>query len=172
MSGDADTVISLNEEGDYEVALDYEIKCDSYVLGTKITKTSYSDYRIFFRFSVRNGNCMVFPFDAVTGEELKNTAATPNGFYLDLAQSRYLDILVKRSVLNEQDSGVTEDIRFNRPASDGEMYTQEGLYTIAVRNRYTLEQTVKTIYVGTDERYIDYVSNGYSVQQIMQALGQ
>lgn len=172
MSGDADTVISLNEEGDYEVALDYEIKCDSYVLGTKITKTSYSDYRVFFRFSVRNGNCIVFPFDAVTGEELKNTAATPNGFYLDLAQSRYLDILVKRSVLNEQDSGVTEDIRFNRPASDGEMYTQEGLYTIAVRNRYTLEQTVKTIYVGTDERYIDYVSKGYSVQQIMQALGQ
>ncbi len=52
------------------------------------------------------------------------------------------------------------------------MYTQEGLYTIAVRNRYTLEQTVKTIYVGTDERYIDYVSKGYSVQQIMQALGQ
>ena len=81
-------------------------------------------------------------------------------------------MLVKRSVLNEQDSGVPEEIRFNRPASDGEMYTQEGLYTIAVRNRYTLEQTVKTIYVGTDERYIDYVSNGYSVQQIMQALGQ
>lgn len=172
MSGDADTVISLNEEGDYEVALDYEIKRDSYVLGTKITKTSYSDYRIFFRFSVRNGNCMVFPFDAITGEELKNTSATPNGFYLDLAYSRYLDIMVKRSVLNEQASGVTEDVRFNRPASDGEMYTQEGLYTIAARNRYTQEQTIKTIYVGDDERYIDYVAKGYSVQQIMQALEQ
>lgn len=29
------------------------------------------------------GNCMVFPFDIETREELKNAAFTVNGFYLD-----------------------------------------------------------------------------------------
>lgn len=170
MTGSADTVISLNEEGDYEVALDYEIKKESYILGTGATSTDYSDYKILFRFSVRNGNCMIFPFDSETGEELKNTATTPNGFCLDLAYSRYLDINVKRSVLVEQDGIVTEDIRFNRPAGDGEKYNQEGLYTISVRNRYTGEETVKTIYVGNDPRYTDYVSQGLTVEQIVKAL--
>ncbi|MGI6172283.1 MAG: hypothetical protein ACOYI8_00075 [Christensenellales bacterium] len=170
MSGEADTVIAINEEGDYEVALDYEIKQNYYVFGTKITNTKYNDYRIAFRFSVQNGNCMVFPFDAVTGEELGNVASTQNGFKLDLAYSRYLDIIVKRSVLVERANGYTEDIRFNRPARDGEEYTQEGIYTISVGNRYTGEQTSKTIYVGTDERYILYASQGLSVEQIMRIL--
>lgn len=88
-SGTADTVISLNEEGDYEVALDYEIKKDSRVLGTAATTSSFTNYRIHFTFSVRNGNCMVFPFDLETGEELKNTAIAQNGFRLDLARSRF-----------------------------------------------------------------------------------
>lgn len=172
MSGDANTIVSINEEGDYEIALDYEITESYYVLGTKVTNSRNTDYRIFFRFSVRNGNCMVFPFDASTGEELTNASATPNGFYLDLAYSRYLDIRVKRSLLVQQGSNYTEDVRFNRPASDGELYTQEGIYTITAANQYTGEQTVKTIYVGNDAQYIDYVSRGLSVEQILQALEQ
>lgn len=172
MSGDANTIVSINEEGDYEIALDYEITESYYVLGTKVTNSRNTDYRIFFRFSVRNGNCMVFPFDASTGEELTNASATPNGFYLDLAYSRYLDIRIKRSLLVQQGSNYTEDVRFNRPASDGELYTQEGIYTITVANQYTGEQTVKTIYVGNDAQYIDYVSRGLSVEQILQALEQ
>ena len=44
------------EEGDYEVALDYQITKD------KLFDQS-SHYRIFFKFSVRNGNCMVYPLD-------------------------------------------------------------------------------------------------------------
>lgn len=170
MNAGADTVISLNEEGDYEIALDYEIRSESYVLGTKKTTTDYSDYRISFRFSVRNGNCMVFPFDSLTGEELSNTSVTQNGFRLDLAYSRYLDIMVKHSVLTENDSVVTEDVRFNRPAREGEDYTEEGLYTITVSNRYTGAQTVKTLYVGSDDRYTEYVSSGLNVEQIIQAL--
>lgn len=172
MSGDANTIVSINEEGDYEIALDYEITESYYVLGTKVTNSRNTDYRIFFRFSVRNGNCMVFPFDASTGEELTNASATPNGFYLDLAYSRYLDIRIKRSLLVQQGSNYTEDVRFNRPASDGELYTQEGIYTITAANQYTGEQTVKTIYVGNDAQYIDYVSRGLSVEQILQALEQ
>ena len=170
MTGEADTVISLNEEGDYEVALDYEIEETYYALGVKIEATKCTDYRIFYRFSVRNGNCMVFPFDAVTGEELKESSVAKNGFRLDLAYSRYLDIIVKYSVLTEGASGITEDVRFNRPASDGEQYTNEGIYTIAVRNRYTGEETEKTIYVGSDESIIAYASQGYSVEQIIDAL--
>ena len=72
----------------------------------------------------------------------------------------------------QQGSNYTEDVRFNRPASDGELYTQEGIYTITAANQYTGEQTVKTIYVGNDAQYIDYVSRGLSVEQILQALEQ
>ena len=169
-SGTADTVIALNEEGDYEVALDYEIKSDSRILGTAATASSYTNYRIHFTFSIRNGNCMVFPFDLATGEELQNTAVAPNGFKLDLAYSRYLSINVKRSVLTTGASGTVEDIRFNRPARDGETYTQEGIYTITAKNEYTGQETTKTLYVGNDQQLIDYVTQGYSVEQIVQDL--
>ena len=169
-SGSANTVVSLNEEGDYEVALDYEIKKDSRILGTAATTSSVTNYRIEFSFSVRNGNCMVFPFDPVTGEELKNTAIAPNGFRLDLAYSRYLSINVKLSTLTEGAAGTVEDIRFNRPARDGEDYRQEGIYTITVQNEYTGQETTKTLYVGSDQKLIDYVTQGYSLEQILQEM--
>lgn len=169
-SGSADTVISLNEEGDYEVALDYEIKKDNRILGTAATTASYTNYRIYFTFKVRNGNSMVFPFDLETGEELKNTAIVPNGFKLDLAYSRYLDINVKLSTLTEGAAGTVEDVRFNRPARDGEEYKQEGIYTITVKNEYTEQETQKTIYVGNDQKLIDYVTKGLSVEQIIQEM--
>ena len=172
VTGTADTVIALNEEGDYEVALDYEIKKDTRVLGTVATTSSFTNYRIRFNFSVRNGNCMVFPFDTVTGEELTNTAMTPNGFRLDLARSRFLSINVKLSALTQGAGGVVEDVRFNRPARDGEEYTREGIYTITVQNEYTGQETVKTLYVGADEQLIDYVTKGYTLDQIIQAMNQ
>ena len=128
------------------------------------------DYRIFFRFSVRNGNCMVFPFDTQTGAELTNASSTPNGFSLDLARSRYLDIQVKRTVMTYSADGPVEDVRFNRPARDGEQYTQEGIYTITVRNRYTGEETVKTIYVGTDELLRAHVATGIPIDELSRQL--
>ena len=170
MAGSADTVISLNEEGDYEVALDYEIKKDSHILGTAATNSAFTDYRIHFKFKVRNGNCMVFPFDLETGEELKNTSIAKNGFRLDLAYSRYLDINVKRSILTESSAGMVEDIRFNRPARDGEKYDQPGIYTITVQNQYTEQETTKTIYVGDDQQMIDYVAKGYNLEQILEEM--
>lgn len=158
----ADTKIVLQEEGDYEVALDYEIE-DSDI---RHIANRYNDYRVFFRFSIRNGNCMVYPFDVLTGAELQNTAVTQNGFTLDLARSRYLDINVKRSVLVESASGIVEDERFNRPAKDGDQYTQEGIYTISVSNRYTGESTTKTVFVGSDALLKEYVANGFSMDRL------
>jgi len=78
---------------------------------------------------------MIFPFDVKTGAELTNTAITENGFYLDLAKSRYLDINIKKEVLKNGADGLTEDIRFNKPAKDGYEYIDEGIYTITVSNR-------------------------------------
>ena len=158
----ADTKVVLNEEGDYEVALNYELQDNDI---THIT-SKYDNYRIFFRFSVRNGNCMVYPFDVVTRGELQNTAVTENGFYLDLARSRYLDINVKRSVIIQGPGGFVEDERFNRPAKDGDQYTQEGIYTISVTNRYTGESTVKTIFVGSGELLQQYISYGFDANRL------
>ena len=139
----ANTKVELFEEGDYEVALDYEIVDKSGI-------NSYTNYRIFFEFSIRNGNCMVYPFDITSGAELQDNAITENGFKLDMAKSRYLTIDVSRTVLVNGADGRTEDVRFNRPAKDGEQYKDEGIYKFNVHNLFTGEDTTKTIYVGTD----------------------
>lgn len=158
----ADTRVQLFEEGDYEVALDYKIK------STKGINKTY-DYRISFTFKVRNGNCMVYPFDVTTGSELKNSSVTENGFYLDLAKSRYLKINITMARWTKGANGYTEDIRFNRPAKDGDKYTDEGIYTIEVSNPSTGETTSKKIYVGTDSVLIasmNAANAGYTINEI------
>ena len=162
----ADTEVKVFEEGDYEVALDYEIKRPRVdVFGWK-PAYSYSNYQVSFKFSVRNGNNMVFPIDLATGSELVNEASTEDGFRLDLAKSRYLDIDLKRATLNDGADGLVEDTRFNRPARDGSEYTEEGVYTITVRNRYTDSETVKTIYVGTDTILKAHAKTGLPLSEI------
>lgn len=170
----ANKVVELCEEGDYEVALDYEIREEHYGVdwNTYVSIPTYTNYRIYFKFKVRNGNCMVFPFDTTTGSELSNEAFTENGFYLDLANSRYLDINVKRYVYVEGTNGYTKDLRYNHPASDGEKYTDEGVYEITVINRFTDQETLKTIYVGTDPMMKAYVVSGYSLEDLQDLLGQ
>lgn len=155
----ADTKVQLFEEGDYEVALDYEVTKDE-LIDTK------GHYRIFFKFSVRNGNCMAYPFDIATGSELTNSSMTENGFRLDLAKSRYLKVNIKREVLKESADGLVEDTRFNSPAKDGEEYTEEGIYTITVSNDYTNQFTVKKIYVGTNNVLRAYMTTGLSIPEI------
>lgn len=162
--------IELFEEGDYEVALNYEIaetKLD--LLGWK-PLPKYHNYRIFFQFSVRNGNTMVFPRDAITDEELMNTSVVENGFYLDFANSKYLKIDIKKEVLNEGADGLTEDVRFNRPAKDGEEYKDEGIYTITVTNSYTSQKTVKKIYVGTNSIMKAHLKTGDPIRKINQQI--
>jgi hypothetical protein len=163
----ADTEIEIFEEGDYEVALDYEIKNKAI---TNIINP-YTNYRIFFKFSVRNGNSMVYPLDVVTNGELTNSSITENGFYLDLAKSRYLDINIKKEVLTEGADGLTEDTRFNRPAKDGDKYTEEGIYTITVNNPYTTgSETTKRIYVGKNNVLKAYVTTNLSINAINEQL--
>ena len=155
----ADTKVQLFEEGDYEVALDYEVTSDELI-------DKVGHYRIFFKFSVRNGNCMVYPFDVKTGSELTNSAMTENGFRLDLAKSRYLKINLKRETLKDSADGLVEDTRFNGPAKDGVEYTDEGIYTITVSNEYTGQFTTKKIYVGTNNVLRAYMTTGLSISEI------
>ena len=159
----ADTVIELLEEGDYEVALNYEVK-ENY--GPFGILSSYNNYRIFFKYSIRNGNCMVYPFDIATMTELLSSSVTEEGFYLDLAKSRYLDIDVRKSVLIEGSDELTDDTRFNMIAKSGDRFTDEGIYTITVRNKYTRDNTEKIIYVGTNSILIAYMRTGYSIREI------
>lgn len=170
----ADTQVGLYEEGDYEVAFDYEIKNDVRTAGGlgPIPRISlvpeYSNYTIRFKFSVRNGNTMVFLFDANSGSELTNEAIAPNGFTIDLARSRYLGVNVKREVL----SGDHFDVRFNGPAEDGAKYIEEGVYTITANNPATGQTTEKIVYVGSDPQLKAYAVNGYSLDQIKDKVSQ
>lgn len=155
----ADTKVQLFDEGDYEVALDYEITKDELV-------DKVGHYRIFFKFSVRNGNCMVYPFDLETGTELSNSSMTESGFRLDLAKSRYLKINLKREILKDSADGLVEDTRFNGPAEDGAEYTEEGIYTITTSNEYTGQLTTKKIYVGTNDILRAHMTTGLSIPEI------
>ncbi len=162
----AETEVKLFEEGDYEVSLNYEIKDSPRKVFGKDIIPKYTNYRIFFKFSVRNGNAMAFPFDVETKSELTNKSFTENGFYIDFAKSRYLDINIKRENVKEGSNKLIEDTRFNRPAKDGEEYTDEGIYTISVKNRYTDQETVKKIYVGTNDVIKAYLTTGISIKEI------
>ncbi|MCR5812687.1 MAG: hypothetical protein K6G34_15120 [Lachnospiraceae bacterium] len=170
VSENADTVVRLFEEGDYEVALDYRIKSTPRKIKDIEVVPVNSDYRIFFKFSVRNGNCMVYPFDIATNAELSNSAITENGFKLDMARSRYLNIDVQRSVVSKGTNGYVEDARFNRPAKDGDSYEEEGIYTFDVKNLYTGEHTTKTIYVGSSDYMKALAVNNYTVTQLNEEL--
>lgn len=169
----ADTRVQLFEEGDYEVALDYEIRNNPRQIGPVSVIPTYTNYKIFFRFAIRNGNCMVYPFDTATGAELADHAICQNGFKLDMAKSRYLTIDVTRTVLNiGADGTLTEDVRFNRPAKDNEAYTDEGIYTFTVKNLYTGETTIKTIYVGTDKYLMALSKNLLTVEALNEKITQ
>lgn len=143
----ADIAVRMFEEGDYEIALDYEL-CKAGLV------SDYKDYRIAFNFKIRNGNCMFYPRDISTQSELSNYDVTPNGFYLDLAKSKYLKVNITRAVWKKDLTGYNkgEDIRFNKPAKEEDKYTDEGIYTITVTNPYDqyASPTTKTLYVGND----------------------
>lgn len=163
----ANTKILLREEGDYEISLLYEIeKCDVQVGSIKVIP-SYTNYKINFSFKIRNSNAMVFPFDSATGKELSDKELTPNGFKLDLAKSQYLTIDVIEYAINVGKDGIIiMDLRQNKAAKEGTIYSDEGVYTITAKNLYSDgEPTVKTIYVGTN-KYVMAMSKGYSIDSL------
>jgi len=171
-STDAVTKVDLLEEGDYEVALDYAVKFDkTHILGKSILPET-AKYKIFFKFSVRNGNSMIFLFDTDNGSELSSGSFTENGFRIDYANSQYLRVNVKREVLKDGFDGLTEDTRFNSVATDGDVFTDEGVYTITVTNRdlENVDPTVKRVYVGTDNILKAYMVNNMSISEIKEML--
>lgn len=162
----ANTQIKLYEEGDYEIALNYKVKKTHINIRKVNTLPTETDYRIFFKFSVRNGNCMVYPFDVGTGDELSSSSMTVNGFRLDLAKSDYHDVNIKKEILTKTADGIIEDTRFNKSAKDGDEYTDEGIYTITVTNRYTSVKTIKKIYVGENSLLKGHFATGLPVDEI------
>lgn len=162
----AKTEVVFLEEGNYEVQLDYEVRNDPRKIGPVSLVPEYANYKIDFYLEVRNGNCMVFPFDLATHSELTNEAYAPNGFYLDLAKSRYLNINMKKELLAAGSNGLVEDTRFNGPARDGDEYTEEGIYTITAANPSTGQETVKKIYVGSDPVLKCYAVTGLPIETI------
>ena len=169
----SETKVDLCEEGDYGVALDYEVETtgDIPVVSTIPFPQRYNNYRIAFRFKVRNSNTMMFLFDVKNNSELFNGSVTPDGFRIDLAGSHYLDVSVKREVMNETNDGLTEDTRFNGTATDGESFTKEGIYTIKVKNPTTNEKpTEKRIYVGENDVLKAVVANHMDVTSVKKRL--
>lgn len=113
---------------------------------------------------------MFFPRDIETTSELSNNAIAPNGFYLDLAGSKYLHLSYVREVLAPGATSVTEDVRENKAAKDGDRFTKEGIYTITVTNESTGKETTKRIYVGSDEIVKAYMVTGLSISEIRDRL--
>lgn len=169
-SVDSVTKVDLLEEGDYEVALDYAMKFDkTKILGRSILPET-AKYRIFFKLKVRNGNSMVFLMDTVTGSEISSGSVTENGFRIDFANSQYLKVNVKRDVLKEGYNGPVWDTRFNSSASDGDVFTDEGVYTITVTNQYNGAVTEKQVYVGSDSILKAYMVTGLEISDIQERM--
>ena len=165
----ANTHIDMYEEGDYEVALDYEIESP----GLLPFRPAYNNYRIFFKFKVRNSNTMMFLFDTATNNELFNGSVTSSGFRIDMAGSHYLDVSVKREVLNSTGDGLTEDVRFNKTATDGAVFEDEGIYTVTVKNPNTGEEaTTKRIYVGTNDSMKASVANNMTLAEAQERIAE
>lgn len=169
-SVDSVTKVDLLEEGDYEVALDYAMKFDkTKILGRSILPET-AKYRIFFKLKVRNGNSMVFLMDTMTGSEISSGSVTENGFRIDFANSQYLKVNVKRDVLKEGYNGPIWDTRFNSSASDGDIFTDEGVYTITVTNQYNGAITEKQVYVGSDSILKAYMVTGLDISDIRERM--
>jgi len=166
-SRSAVTNIQMLEEGDYDVALDYKLRDKvNYIL-----PDDFTDYKMSCSFKVRNSNCMVFLFDVDNGmREIRNGATVLNGFRLDLAKSRYLDINIERVVLVSDKNGrYVEDVRENKAAKDGAIYSEEGIYVVEVSNPVTQRKTTKKIYVGSNKVLTAYVkpeNSAFSIEDI------
>lgn len=162
----ANTKVTLFEEGDYEVALDYEIKNEPRKIGPVAIVPEYTNYKLYFKFSIRNGNCMAYPFDNQAGSELRDGDICEDGFTIKLAGSRYNDVTMKYEVVVGEEGQKKFDVRKNMIAKEGATYEDEGVYTFSVMNPYTKVTTTKTVYVGTDPYLKALSRTGRSLSEI------
>ena len=61
----------------------------------------YEQYTIRMNVKVRNANCMAYLREVDTGRELKDSSMTAKGFYIDLANSKYLKVDVSRTNISD-----------------------------------------------------------------------
>ena len=161
----ANTRVDLFEEGDYEVALDYELHYDKpFVFGTTTTKTL--PYQIAFKFNVRNGDISMFLRKADSGEFIKNSGVAEKGFYIDVSNSQYLNMSIKREVLSDSMDGLVEDTKFSAVAKEGRNYTDEGIYTVTVKNPATGDSVEKRVYVGDKDIMRAHMKTGIPISEI------
>ena len=143
----ANTVIQINEEGIYEVALDYEME-------RKGLFSSYNDYRLYTTFEVKNASGMFFMFDVSTDSELQDYSRTADGFRIDLANSHSLSISYTRYAINQDETAL--DVRKTGLASDGDTFEKVGYYEITATNKETGEKLIKHIFVGRSADLKEY----------------
>ena len=159
----ADTRVQFFEEGDYEVALDYEIM-DSQGID------SYTNYRMAFGFKIRNGNNMVYAFD--NSGQLADKAWTATGFTINTANSHYLTVTVNKYVVVDSVGGKKLDLAWSKTASDGNTYNEVGVYVVSVSNRYqpSGDDISKTFYVGNDPYIRAIPITGKSLEEIVELI--
>ena len=161
----SNTRVDLFEEGDYEAALDYQLHYDKpFIFGKTTTKTL--SYRMFFKFKVRNGDISAFLRDIDTGQFISNADVVRNGFYIDVANSQYLKMTIKREVLTDSMDGLVEDTKFSGVAKEGREYKEEGIYTVTVKNLATGDSVCKKVYVGDQDVLKAHVATGLPISEI------
>lgn len=165
----ANTRVDLFEEGDYEVALDYQLHYDKpFVFGTTTTKTL--TYRIYFKFKVRNGDISVFLRDKDTNQFITNGNVAEHGFYIDVANSQYLNMSIKREVLTDSLDGLIEDTKFTAVATENRNYTDEGVYTVTIKNLATGDEVQKKVYVGNRDIMLVHMKQGILLSEIKERM--
>lgn len=141
-------------EGDYKVSLCFEAKRQTGTeknwhgpfYYTNDPVYGYTNYRIDATFEIRNANAQVFAFD-LNGNELLSGSVCDQ-FTLDFANSRYLQISVKREIaVNTNELMESTDVRFNSVGVDQRTYSTPGVWTITSRNEITGDSTIRRILV-------------------------
>ena len=158
----ADTRIQFFEEGDYEVAFDYEVKDNSGI-------DSYTNYKMYFTFKIRNGNNMVYAFDK--NGQLADKAWTDSGFTIDKANSHYLTVTVDKYAVVGGVGGKKLDLSWSRTAETGDSFKDGGVYVVTVTNDYQPNGNIsKTFYVGNDPYVRAIPVTGKTIEEIVQLI--
>ena len=163
----ADTDVVLFEEGDYEVALDYDIQENMINIGNINTLPVTSHFQIKISFKVRNGNNAMFTNDIVTGSELHDKDVTEDGFVINLQNSKYIQVTVEKKKYNAENNSFDKESRYSKVATDGEKFTDEGIYVINAHNPYLSKSDVcKTVVVEKDPVKKAQFKTGKSISAI------
>ena len=170
-SGTSDVEVISLQEGDYRIILNYELRKQNAVAGVNTTG-SYSDYSMEYSFKVRNSAAAFFPFDVETHSILNSGSFTKDGFEIDLAESHYLTIRIKRSVLNLNNGRYSMETAEEYSATEHSVFTEPGIYTITVSSEYSGSSDPKTIYVGNTKELLALSGCGGSVDEMNRKLSE